>query len=194
MSKRLFYSSYQVLKTEVIVGCRPELVDGELPVKADAWISVTEKFLPELFGKAPIQLWFPWVERVGSKIPHECMWGVLKTLNYLVDQQQVGRVYLHCDAGTHRAPTLFGAYLLAFHKDEAQAIVDAVQLVERDQKSDPLYYIGTYLGTLQGADPENQKLIDWIGSGVSNTLSGYYPNWWDSDEWKSRPTEGESNG
>lgn len=140
-------AQYKVGDTVVYVAGRPdyerqgtsELIDL---TDVEGWLSVTDRFVPHPLGH---QAWHPWRES-GPPKP-EVLFGTLKTLHYWIDELKLSKVFIHCDAGTHRSVTVFGAYLDTYHSDEARPIVDAKVLHGRSPEhwSDPLLYWNSYV-------------------------------------------------
>lgn len=161
-----YYAIYKVLNTEVIVAGRPDYhgLNKDFCKSIDGWISVTDRFLTYPVGR---HFWFPWIES-GPPKP-EVLYGVLKTLNYWIDDLGLARIYLHCDAGTHRSPTVFGAYLDIYHDDIAKSVADTVKLVNKtpETHSCALLYWQSYvrdypkLKTLCLAIKDAQDDINW---------------------------------
>jgi hypothetical protein len=146
---------YKVKNTEVIVAGRPKkLSDGGEQLsndqEADAYLSVTDTFMVAPQGK--IFVWFPWNED-RSPIP-EMYYAVNKVLSWWIFKQEIKKVMVFCDAGTHRSVTVFGAFLTTyFDTFERKEIVASRECLSRyeytDEQlkryADPLQYIGTYL-------------------------------------------------
>lgn len=140
------WAEYRVNDTIVIVGARP---DAHTFTKEDylsvlGWLNVTDRLVKHPLGVNNV--WFPWNE--DGKPSLECVYGSLKVLNYWINDLKLSKIYLHCDGGTHRAVSIFGFYLEAYHKKNAKSIVENHRLVRRKQLSDPLKYAGSYLKEL----------------------------------------------
>lgn len=131
---------------EIIIGSRPDHrgCSKEFYDSIDGWISVTNKHVIHPPGRYQ---WFPWDE--GKDCNLETFYGVVKTLYHWIRYDKLTRFYVHCDAGTHRAPTVFGAFLLAYYtKEEREEIVKNVELVGREHLSNPLEYIEAHLHSM----------------------------------------------
>ena len=141
--EKMSYSSYQVGATTVYVGKRPDLygMNHETYRKFNSFINVSDRYIQHESGK--INSFHAWIE--GSPPSAENVFSVLKTLDYQIRELKYKNIYIHCDLGTHRAPTMFGLYLLAYHVDEANQISNSHQDVDRPQWSDPLSYAWNYM-------------------------------------------------
>lgn len=140
----LRYSAYKVDQTEVIIAGRPDSIDNRHLDKTfiesvDAWLSVTDRFIEYPVTRYQ---WFPWQENGPPQ--NEVLYGSLKTLHYWIDKLKLKRIYIHCDAGTHRSPSVFGAYLCTYHAKLAQQICEAGTHF-RDYPSSPYQYWLSYL-------------------------------------------------
>lgn len=109
----------------------------------------------------------PWNE--GGQPQIETIFTILKTLDYWIREQKLNRVYVACDGGTHRAVTMFGFYLLAYHKEEAEAINNAHVLVGRPDWSNPLEYARGYIK--ENKIPGIQLILDNIKSSASGSYT-----------------------
>lgn len=140
-----YYDIYKVGDTEVIIAGRPDMkgVGTEFFQSVDAWMNLSDRFIEY---PAVRYAWFPWVED-GRAPPKELLYGALKTLHYWIDQLKLKRIYVHCDAGTHRSPSTFGAYLHAYHGDTRDEIAKGVKLINkpRGYYSCPNVYWNSYL-------------------------------------------------
>lgn len=142
-TENLSYAQYQVGSTQVLVGNRPNYAGTtkEFYDSVDGWINVSDRFVRHNQGK--LNMFIPWNE--AGKPSYEAIFSVLKTLHYWIDEQKVSRVYIHCDGGTHRAVSMFGFYLLAYHAGKSEEINNSKILVKREHWSNPLLYAQTYL-------------------------------------------------
>jgi hypothetical protein len=119
----LTYCSYKVNQTEVLVGPRIDL-DSRGCSKSffdsvHGWCSVTESYV-EYPVEANVR-WFPWKEH-KEKLPDHVLFGTMKMLNFWINELKLPRIYIHCDLGTHRAPTVLGAFLLGYYPKEFDTI------------------------------------------------------------------------
>lgn len=171
----LTYVKYQVDDTEVLVGprldgmgCTPEFFNS-----INGWLVVTESWV-EYPVTANVR-WFPWKE-MTENFPDTTLFGSLHTLHHWIKQLKLARIYIHCDLGTHRAPSTFGAFLRAFYTPvEATKIINEREVhnnkvlgYENEQKqlnSHPLEYIDSKFE----ADPKLPYLVrSIIGSWESD--------------------------
>jgi hypothetical protein len=163
--KPLTYVKYQVDDTEVLVGPRLDGMgcDPDFFKSVHGWLVVTEGWV-EYPISANVR-WFPWKETTEN-FPDTVLFGSLHTLHHWIKQLKLPRIYIHCDLGTHRAPSTFGAFLRAFYSPvEATKIVDQREVYnnqalgyEDDQKrlnSHPLEYIDSKFE----ADPKLPYLV-----------------------------------
>lgn len=140
--QKLTWAQYRVGESTIYIGNRPDIgTTNEFYKSVDGWINVSDRIVKHPVGT--LNTWLPWNEAGTPSI--ETIYAVLTTLNYWVDELKLKNIYLHCDGGTHRAVSLFGFYLLAYHKDRAIEISQARLLVGRqeDHWSDPLSYART---------------------------------------------------
>lgn len=171
------YATYKVPTpagrfVEVMVGSRPafangcEAVDKEgTVIRPDAWISVTDTQVA--FPLGAVYHWLPWVEEAPPT--KETLYAVLRLLNYYVRSGAM-KIYVHCDAGTHRSPTIFGAYLLAYlGRRKAEEIQKTATLHGRTTSSEPLYYIDTYLTRNQ----ISLAFLEWVAKNPEKRLEDY---------------------
>lgn len=155
----LHYAEYKVNeKTRVLVGVRPDCygTTPEFYKSIDAWINVSDRFVRHQKG---IQNMFaPWNE--GGQPQIETIFTVLKTLDHLINEQQVETIYIQCDGGTHRAVSMFGFYLMAYEKERAEEINNSYKLVGREHWSNPLEYAQGYIE--EGKVPALKIFLDKI--------------------------------
>lgn len=120
----LTYVKYQVDTTEVLVGPRLDGMgcDPDFFKSIEGWLVVTEGWV-EYPITANVR-WFPWKESTDN-FPDTTLFGSLHTLHHWIKQLKLKRIYIHCDLGTHRAPSTFGAFLRAFYSPvEATKIIN----------------------------------------------------------------------
>jgi hypothetical protein len=156
---KLTYCSYKVNQTEVMVGPRLDYESRGCSQKffdsVSAWLSVTESYI-EYPITANVR-WFPWKEGI-EPLPDHALYGSLKHLDYWINKLKLPRVYIHCDLGTHRAPSVFGAFLLGFYPEQFDKITDARKVFNKKNSTiisttgqimgEPRYYIDSYLAEL----------------------------------------------
>jgi hypothetical protein len=166
----------------------------------EIFINLSERFNPQ-----PAEWhWCPWLE--NGMIPAvESIFAALTILHHAVSQGK--RIYLHCDAGTHRSPSLLGFYI------QAQGIQSQLQIrnphaggfipYERDAvQSCPLAYAERYFAE----HPELKALSRWTLETTGNPDTGRLDNfpilrayppgvdtywgrsrfWWSSTRWNQR--------
>lgn len=144
---------YQVLDTEVLVGYRPNIVLHEddaiyamnvsLYNSIDSFINVGDNFVGHRADK--LSGYFPFNEAGSPTIETVC--AALETLDYQIRVLRLKRIYIHCDLGSHRAPTIFGMYLFAFHPRTIKQIVANHERVNLRpiEWSNPRNYLRSYL-------------------------------------------------
>lgn len=127
---KVSYISYRVNQTEVLVG--PKLdkrgCTYDFFKSVSGWLVVTESYV-----EYPIEAnvrWFPWKEII-EEFPDHAIYGSLKMLNYWINELKLPRVYIHCDNGTHRAPSVFGAFLSGYYSDIQSEIIKNRKVVRR---------------------------------------------------------------
>lgn len=185
--KRVRAASYKVGETTVFVAGRPDYnssCDSEFDLdEIDGWMNITDRFVPQ--PEWTYQAWFPWRES-GPPSP-EVLHGSLRTLHYWIDQLKLKHVFVHCDAGTHRSVTVFGAYLLTYHPEEAEAIAKGRTLYGKEEAfhSDPIEYWTSYIeqypelktlafGTKAAEDSEwGYESLDSLGDRLELSWSGF---------------------
>lgn len=154
--KQVSYAEYKVNKTRVMVGSRPDCFgwDFQHSDKVSAFLSVTDRLIDYPLNYTV--RWFPWDETYDLNC--KILFPSLVTLHRWIIDHEVESVYIHCDAGTHRAPTTFGMFLLTYFPDEAGKIVEGHKLIRRNVLSDPIEYAKRYL-----EENENlQKFVDYM--------------------------------
>lgn len=170
IEKSLNYAKYKLTGTRskeeltFYVGCRANAypVSEDFYKSIDGWISVTNNVC--FFHKPTDFMWFPWNEE-NHCLP-ETFFGVIMTLLYW-EMAGKRRFYIFCDAGTHRAPTVFGAYLWAlFDLRTRHDVVAKHELIGREHLSDPLEYIGFHLEDV----PEDGRFLKQCRHGPLNSL------------------------
>lgn len=101
--------------------------------------------------------WFP-----GRKLPVEVAYLCISLLNsYIKTPGSV--LWLHCDSSTMRAPTFLGLYLMCYHKDTLEDIINQSKSSSSYRnKSCPKYYAETSIVL----DPGIKELIlNWQEGG-----------------------------
>lgn len=131
-TRPLGYVSFKVRNTDVIIGRRLDRsgVNNDFFNSIDGFLVVTESYI-EYPISANVR-WFPWKEGIDL-MPDYVLYGGLKTLNHWVNELELKRVYIHCDLGSHRAPSIFGAFLLGYYKDTAKDIIAKANIVNNDE-------------------------------------------------------------
>ena len=164
----LHFAEYQVNEdTVVMIGARPDF-SGTTPEffkSVNGWINVSDRIVR--YPPNVSTFWFPWNEAGEPSL--EVIFSCLKTLNYWINELKLPRIYLSCDGGTHRAVTLFGFYLLAYHKENAASINATYKLTQREHWSDPLEYAESYLKR----NPTLQAIIQEIKNTVDTNTHGH---------------------
>lgn len=139
-----YYATYRVKNTTVHVAGRPDYqgLQKNFRNAIEGYLSVTDRFVPH--PPYANSAWFPWRESGGPS--PEVLYGSLKTLNYWIDQLELREIYIHCDAGTHRSPTIFGCYLDTYHATIARQVAADVLLIGKTPTthSCPLDYWDSY--------------------------------------------------
>lgn len=168
----LTYCKYIVGSTEVLVGPR---LDSEFRGcskdffnSVSAWLSVTESYIVY-----PIEAnvrWFPWKEHV-EPLPDHVLYGSMKMLNYWINELKLPRVYVHCDLGTHRAPTILGAFLLGYYSSKAKEIESNREIFNKQKSTiigsdgkehgEPNVYINSYLRELPLLNTMIQTIVKY---------------------------------
>ena len=116
-------------------------------IKIDGCLSVTDR-LVKTDSEFSRSAWFPWME---DKYPtEEVIFGSLNTLRHWAVDLKLKTIYIHCDAGSHRSPTIMGMYLVAF-KNHFDSFKMEPLLREPLEPGDKIYcspaleYASTYL-------------------------------------------------
>lgn len=152
------HASYKVMDTEVLVGSRPDCYGfkGENSDKIGGFLSVSDRYVdyPINYNTA----WYPWNE--GIEAPYSVLFPSLITLHRWIIDEKLDRVYIHCCAGTHRAPTIFGAFLWTFFNKEKEEIANGYKNVVRQQWSDPNYYFDDHLRV----NPQDKAFFEYMGN------------------------------
>lgn len=170
--KETDYHSYKIMDTTIYIGPRPDAGFSELLYdKIDFFISLTESWV-EYSNEKPY-LWFPWKETT-TIFPDTVFFGILKTLNHLIHTLKIKNIYMHCDGGTHRAPSALGAFLYFYYYDKKEEIVSKVEtpintkyivnnrlmtnpndyFIEKMERDPNLKYIGEFILSNTEADLE----------------------------------------
>lgn len=121
----LDYHAYYINNTEVIIGKRMLSIgcDPDFFKTINGWLTVTDTYVE--YPPQTNHYWFPWKEQ-SENFPDTVLFGSLKILNYWINELKLPRIYIHCDAGTHRAPSVFGAFLFAYYKEQTLDILNTV--------------------------------------------------------------------
>lgn len=126
------YVKYKIDQTEVLVGGRLDFkgCDPNFFKSVDGWLVVTESWIP--YPLSANVRWFPWKE-LSENFPDTVLFGTLKTLHHWIKDLKISRIYLHCDGGTHRAPSTLGAFLKAYYSpQEAQTIINQREVIHNE--------------------------------------------------------------
>lgn len=167
---RFGYSEYKLtFKAEphrevtILVGPRPDAhgCTKEFYDSIEGWISVTARFIE--YPPGAEMRWFPWPE--NKHCPPEVFFSVSKQLLHWLSAGK-SRIYIHCDAGTHRAPTVLGAFL------KYNRYVDFVSLrpENREHISDAREYIDAHLM----AFPGDHMLLKYVNLVIEKDLESIY--------------------
>ena len=138
------YALYKVNQTEVLVGYRPNIelhrnddkihpMNKNLFESIDSFINLSDSYVGYPVHKSSTYLPF---DENGSPI-YEVLYSALMTLNHQINELKVKRIYIHCDLGSHRAPSIFGLYLFTFHPKQFKKIVNNKILNNIIEKHDP---------------------------------------------------------
>lgn len=145
------YVSYLIDSTEVLVGQRLDKcgIELELFESINGFLSVTDSFIH--YPPDSNAHWFPWKE--SENFPDTVLFGSLKILNQWIKEDKLKKIYIHCDLGSHRAPSVLGAFLFAYYsKKESLDIIKKALFFNNqitnyknintgENNADPLYYI-----------------------------------------------------
>lgn len=154
MLKNFSHIKFQTPTNNVYFTSRPDVYEKESVLqfieteKPDIRIQLTDDML-EWIPDLPFH-WHTWIP--GKNIPIEQVWNVLNLLHYYREKT----VWMHCDSSTMRAPTFFGLYLLAFHKDQAMEISEKAKWSDERYNPTPLRYAQTSINL----DPGIKELIE----------------------------------
>jgi len=124
----------------------------------DAVLSVTDR-LVKTNSEFRRSAWVPWIE---AKYPtEEVVFGSLMTLRHWVEDLKLSNIYIHCDAGSHRSPTIMGFYMNSFVDHIDSFIVEPmfkeeVAAEEKKYFSNALEYASSYLDRPFG---DNYKVL-----------------------------------
>lgn len=144
-SNNLSFFGYQFHSgQEVLVGDRPDAEGCRPDFHIDGWMSVTDRWMPHP-GRSH---WAPWPES-KYQCPKEVLFSTHRVLHHWINELGLKRIYIHCDGGTHRAPLIFGTFLLVYYADRIDEICANPmryrrQLLGGENPSDPRYYGGVY--------------------------------------------------
>lgn len=175
------YALYKVDQTEVLVGYRPNLrlhrdehehypMNSRLYNSINSFINVGDNFVGHREDK--LNSYFPFNEAGVPTIESVC--AALETLDYQIRVLKLKRIYIHCDLGSHRAPSIFGMYLFAFQAGHIRKITQGRVTVNIEERgwSDPRYYLRTYLKKSDGLYPFLRNLKKFKKQTTS--LEGYF--------------------
>jgi len=152
---------YKIDKSEILVSSQPtKLFGSKSSYEAAAYLSVTDSFCSPPEGV--IYTWFPWNE--GRMPIPEMYYACNRSLGWWVHKQQLPKIQIFCDGGTHRSVTVFGAFLLTYFQKQAQEIVEnrtpfGYENDEDKERCNPLLYINSYLDNF----PEDRLLFKVMG-------------------------------
>lgn len=174
----LHYIEYKVQDITIRVGSRPNAygMTEEEYNSIDGFINVSERFVRH--RKDKINIFIPWNE--GGNPTFEAVWAFLKTMHYWTDEYGYKNIYIHCDSGTHRAVTMFGLFLHAFHHEDKYKIVDNHKFHKREHLSNPNEYAEGYMNRRM---PLLKKFVEGInnskdsfshGQEISDYLKGLF--------------------
>ena len=154
----LHYAEYKIKNTIIQVGGRPNCygTTPEVYNSIKGFINVSDRYVRHKAEK--LNIFIPWNEDGVPTI--EAVWAFLKTMNYWIHEDNLDKIYIHCDGGTHRAVTMFGLFLLAYYKDNAEEIQKNHKLVGREHWSQPLQYAYSYYNS--NKVPLLQKFVENI--------------------------------
>lgn len=163
----LRYSEYRVGTTIVYVGNRPNSrgTTKDFFDSIDGWINLSDRFIP--LPKGVSTLWSPWNE-AGDPSP-ETVFATIKTLNYWINNLKFKKIYIHCDAGTHRAPSIFGLYLLTY-ESEYQKIAESHVEYNKEYWSNPLEYANAKIARIGYLKDLLMEIKNSDNSGVGASL------------------------
>jgi len=141
--KDVSYIEYKVLDTKVMVGSRPDCagISKEFGDSVGAWLNVDDRFI-DYPPNYKVQ-WSFWNE--DYEATYSVLYTSLITLHRWIIDERLNSVYIHCAAGTHRAPTIFGAFLHTYFPLEKEGIVEKHTKVRRENLSNPVEYFNIHL-------------------------------------------------
>jgi len=182
-NQEIKYVSFKIKDTEVLIG--PRLIskgtDPSFFQSIQGFLVVTESYI-EYPPTANVR-WFPWLE--GTKeFPEEVLFGGLKTLNNWINELKLNKIYIHCDLGSHRAPSILGAFLKAYFTDqESNKIINNADISHAqnyywkfDQlMNHPLKYIETKFQLVPTLPYLIKAIIDNPNNDLSTILSRDLP-------------------
>lgn len=141
-SNNLNGAIYKIGSTEIFIGNRPDLgTNISFFNSIDGWINVSDRIV--CYPKNSLSQWSPWNEDGSPQ--YETIWSILKTLNYWISDLKLQRIYMSCDAGTHRAVSMFGFYLIAYHENYKMINDNYSFFNGRKNWSNPIEYAESYL-------------------------------------------------
>lgn len=98
-------------------GCYKNFFDS-----IDLFISLNDDFINFPLGKS--HYWIPWREGTDT-FPEYVVYSAISILNYFINEVKVKTIYIHCDMGSHRAPSIIGAFLFNYVDDYQNVIKNA---------------------------------------------------------------------
>lgn len=142
--QKLTWAAYMIGDTEIIIGNRPDIgTTNSFYKSVDAWINVSDRFVKH--DHKILNTFIPWNE--GGKPTYEAVYSFLMTLHYWITELKLKKIYISCDGGTNRAPSLFGIYLHVFFPNDFKRIIDAHIMFGREERiwSSPEVYSKKYI-------------------------------------------------
>lgn len=172
------YHLYKILESNIYIGRRPDLgCNLDFFDNIDSILSVTDSFYPFLMHKN--SQWLPWKEDT-ELFPDTVLYGSLKILKYWVIDLKIKNIFLHCDLGTHRAPSVLGAFLDTYFQDTQQNIVNNVEtpnksiyIIDNVLMSNPIEY---YKSKVQ-QNPEIPYISRYIAENPNQNLEDIMKNY-----------------
>lgn len=179
ITNHIDYHCYKINETNVFIGKRPDLgFNSDFYNSIDGFISVTESYYQFPLNKP--QQWFPWKETMEN-FPDTVLFGTLKVLNYWINVLKLKNIYLHCDAGTHRAPSVLGAFLDTYYREEQDRIVKNVKTPDKtyyispegELRSNPIQYFLHKKTTDPTLEYLAQFIKDYPEADLEGCVKGY---------------------
>lgn len=157
--------TYRFGTSIITIGGRLELESVD---NVQVVISVTD--VPpdrDLYSKYEVY-WYPWIEN-GQLTPFESIAACLYTIDSTI--RRGVNIFIHCDAGTHRSPSMFGFYLKSYLPNDRLGIVE--NRLEKDCIfSDPNRYADSYCKQYPALVP----LLNWLPTGKRLDQSNLWPS------------------